>query len=493
MSTAGAPRATSAPASASSAGAGTGNGSESSVQAVTFSSESGATGAVNRSVSEVSVNDMIAATPLGPILDRPVGDVLASLKLPALPQVPEVPPLPGLPNLPMLDLTALLKPLTDLLGGFGTGNLATAAIDPSKLFTALSGVLDTAVSTSSGALKVAAQVWDGQASEAAVVKNVKVTADTTAVSRQGTTMSIDIQTAAAIVGTGLSQIQGIIAATVSKIGATLPIIVTPAGQGLALGFAAEGLSQAIAVVTATRAQLLGPTTLMTTNGVKIKVTNVPGIKGINPFSVAGSVVDTVTPVVGAVRQLPTQLAPPVTPTATNTVPTATRVPVATVPTTINERPVPAQKIDPAVRTASADRVPSAGPYGNAGATPTGSPSPQTPAGTYRPAVPTAAEPSATATPVARNPAGGNGYGAGAPMVAAPAGAAGRGGGEGTQGGAAYLVSEDNGRRVVGEAGSTAPAVFGADDDPGSAAQHSAAQQAAPDIALRLNLSPSAGA
>ncbi|HMS74068.1 hypothetical protein [Gordonia sp. (in: high G+C Gram-positive bacteria)] len=330
---------------------------------------------------------MIAATPLGPILDRPVGDVLASLKLPALPQVPEVPPLPGLPNLPMLDLTALLKPLTDLLGGFGTGNLATAAIDPSKLFTALSGVLDTAVSTSSGALKVAAQVWDGQASEAAVVKNVKVTADTTAVSRQGTTMSIDIQTAAAIVGTGLSQIQGIIAATVSKIGATLPIIVTPAGQGLALGFAAEGLSQAIAVVTATRAQLLGPTTHMTTNGVKIKVTNVPGIKGINPFSVAGSVVDTVTPVVGAVRQLPTQLAPPVTPTATNTVPTATRVPVATVPTTINERPVPAQKIDPAVRTASADRVPSAGPYGKAGAPPTGAPPPPPPAATLRPARP----------------------------------------------------------------------------------------------------------
>ena len=71
---------------------------------------------------------------------------------------------------------------------------------------------------------------------AAVVKNVKVTADTTAVSRQGTTMSIDIQTAAAIVGTGLSQIQGIIAATVSKIGATLPIIVTPAGQGLRARF-----------------------------------------------------------------------------------------------------------------------------------------------------------------------------------------------------------------------------------------------------------------
>ena len=35
--------------------------------------------------------------------------------------------LPGLPPLPVLDLSALLKPLTDLLGAFGTADLAAAA------------------------------------------------------------------------------------------------------------------------------------------------------------------------------------------------------------------------------------------------------------------------------------------------------------------------------------------------------------------------------
>ena len=479
-----------APGTAPAPGSATGSGHGGHAVGEAGSLNPGAVGVGHRAADDMSINDMVAATPLGPILDRPVSEVLAGLTLPTLPQVPEVPPLPGLPTLPTLDLSALLKPLTDLLGGFGTGNLATASVDPTALFTALSGVLDTAVSTSSGALKVASQVWDGQGSQAAIVKNVKVTADTTAVSKQGTTMSIDIQAAAAIVGTGLAQVEGIIAATVGKIGATLPIIVTPAGQGLALGFAVEGLSQAITVVTATRAQLLGPTANMNLNGLKVRVTNVPGIKGVNPFSVAGSVVDTVTPVVGAVKQMPTNLTTPNTPTTTKTVPTTTTpAPVTTKQTTMREQVVPVSGNDPVVRTASVDGLApvSTGLYGNNGAAPTGSPSPQNPAGAYRPAMPTGADPSAATAAAARNLAGGTGYGTGTPMVTAPGSAGGRGSGDGSQGSASYLVSEDNGRRVVGDVAGTTPAVFGTDNESGSAAQ-----QPEPDIALRLNLAPDTG-
>ncbi|WP_246221924.1 MULTISPECIES: hypothetical protein [Gordonia] len=438
-------------------------------------------------VGEMSVNDMIAATPLGPILDRPVNDILSGLSLPTLPRVPEIPPLPGLPVLPTLDLTALLKPLTDLLGGFGTGNLATAAIDPSKLFTALSGALDSAVSTSSGALKVAAQIWDGQASQAALIKNVKVGADTTAVSRQGATMSIDIQAAATIVGTGLTQVQGIIAATVSKIGATLPVIGTPAGQGLALGFAAEGLAQAIAVVTATRAQLLGPTAHMSTNGLKIKVTNVPRVNGVNPFSVAGSALDAVTPVVSAAKQIPTELTTRTTPDPVKTVPTTTTQTTTT--TTKADRLLTATQNDPPVRSAAAGpgtigHPSSAQLSANAPGLPTGGPASQTPAGTYRPTMPTGgAEPAVG--PGVRTLAGSSTYGPGAPMAATPVGGAARGGGDGAHGSAAYLVNEDNGRRVVGETGPAVPAVFGDDD------RVPAERAPAPDIALRLNLSLSA--
>ena len=225
----------------------------------------------------------------------------------------------------------------------------------------------------------------------------------------------------------------------SKIGATLPIIVTPAGQGLALGFAAEGLSQAIAVVTATRAQLLGPTTHMTTNGVKIKVTNVPGIKGINPFSVAGSVVDTVTLVVGAVRQLPTQLAPPVTPDS-HEYGSHRNTCAGGHGAHDHQRAGAGAEDRSAVRTAWRTgfrrRVRTAMPEPPLTGSPRRRPWPE-PTG-CRPPPPNPA----TATPVARNPAGGNGYGAGAPMVAAPAGGGPRWG-EGT-GRRRHLVSEDNG-------------------------------------------------
>ena len=64
----------------------------------------------------MSIQDMIDATPLGPILDRPVGEVLAGLGLPPIPQLPALPPMPGLPPLPTIDIGMLLKPITDLLG-----------------------------------------------------------------------------------------------------------------------------------------------------------------------------------------------------------------------------------------------------------------------------------------------------------------------------------------------------------------------------------------
>ena len=64
-----------------------------------------------------------------------VGAVLGSLGLPPLPALPPLPPLPGLPPLPVLDLSALLKPLTDLLGAFGTADLAAASANPPAVAT----------------------------------------------------------------------------------------------------------------------------------------------------------------------------------------------------------------------------------------------------------------------------------------------------------------------------------------------------------------------
>ena len=265
-------------------------------------------------VNNMSIQDMIDATPLGPILDRPVGEVLAGLGLPQIPQVPALPPMPGLPPLPTIDIGMLLKPITDLLGGFGTGNLAGAPVDPSMLFESLSTVLDTAMSTATQALGVLDTLWAGQASLGATTKTAQASADSAALSTQGGVMSIDIQAAARIVAAGLATVQGIIAATIGKIAVLGPGLVTPVGQGAAVAFATEGLAEATAAVAVTRAQLLGPTTQMVVNGAPVNVTAPPTVAtsaAQSPFALASSILEAVSPLVSTATQLPSALMAPV--------------------------------------------------------------------------------------------------------------------------------------------------------------------------------------
>lgn len=250
-----------------------------------------------------TISDLLQASPLGPILDTPVSQVLKDLGIAGLPQLPPAPPMPGLPPLPPLDLAALVKPLTDLLGGFGTGNLGGGDFDPTVILQGLSQILDLSMSMGSGALKALDQVWTGQAATATAAKSAQASADTAALSAQGTMMTADTQGAAAIVGTGLGLIQGIIAKTVAIIAASAPFLVTPPGQAVALGAAADGLAEATAVVAATRAELLAPTGHMVVNGQPVPVTGAP-MAGPSPFSIAGTVLDSVgKPMVAGVGQL----------------------------------------------------------------------------------------------------------------------------------------------------------------------------------------------
>lgn len=250
-----------------------------------------------------TIRELVESSPLGPILDTPVSQVLKSLGLPGLPELPPAPPMPGLPPLPPLNLDILIKPITDLLGGFGSGNLGAGAVDPTMILEGLSQILDMSMSMGSGALKALDQVWTGQAATSSTIKGVQAGTDTAALSRQGTTMSMDTQGAAAIVGTGLALVQGIIAKTIGIIAASAPILVTPPGQAIALGVAADGLAEATAVVTATRAQLLAPTGHMVINGQPVPVTGAPAA-GPSPFSIASMVLDSVgKPMLTGVGQL----------------------------------------------------------------------------------------------------------------------------------------------------------------------------------------------
>ena len=415
----------------------------------------------------MSVNEMIAATPLAPILDRPVCEVLASLGLPTLPEPAALPPLPGLPALPPLDLGALVKPLTDLLGGFGTGDLGGAGQDPSQVFSGLSSVLETSISLAMSALDAADQLWAGQAATAATAKGMQASTDAAALSVQGTGISVDIQAAAGIVAAGAAAVQGVIAATVTKICATLPIIMTPPGQGLVVAFVAEGLAEASAIVAATRAELLGPTGHMTANGVPVPVTGAPVAgAGVSPFALAGSVLQAITPVLGAAAEIPSALAAPLAALQANDGGGESDSGSGDC----------ADVAETQVRAASLTEA-SSGAVGGLGAGGLGvgagaaagaagvsaglAPAPSAKsiagAGLTEPAAFTGASPTRPAAALVPPIAG-----ASAPLAAAGA-TRGAGGPNDDHACADYLVSADYGRQVVGELGDAAPAVFG--DDP----------------------------
>ncbi|MGC4961982.1 hypothetical protein ACPXCG_08010 [Gordonia sp. DT218] len=428
-------------------------------------------------MSHMTVQEMINASPLGPILDKTVADVLAGHGLPALPAMPPPSaPLPGLPPLPPINLDILIKPLTDLLGGFGTGDLAAGDFDPSAIFQSLSKVLETTMSMSSGAVKALDKLWTGTASTAAVGKSAIATGDTANVTTQGTGMSFDIQAAAGIVGTGLAAVQAIIAATIGKISATIPLIMTPFGQGAAVGFATEGLAEATAQVALTRAQLLGPTAKMTTNGAPVPITNAPAPAAAtqSPFAVAGAVLDGVSPAVSSASELPSMIASP----------------VSSMLSSAKADPLMSAKGDPVAGKGGGPGGGGAGGGGGKGHAGGGGGIGAVGAA----AAPLAPRPFTSPALGMTEPAGYSPQQAtrgtvtstsSMPASMAPMGAAGTARGAGASNEQHqvpdYLVTEDNGQQVVGEVPDVVPAVLGDEEEPERAPS--------PDIELRLGPPP----
>ncbi|MXP20565.1 hypothetical protein GIY30_04225 [Gordonia sp. HNM0687] len=427
----------------------------------------------------MTVQEMIDASPLGPILDTSVADVLAGHGLPAMPAMPPPgAPLPGLPPLPPLDITLLIKPLTDLLGGFGTGNLSGADFDPSAIFEGLSKVLQTSMSMGSGAVKALDKLWTGSASTAAVGKSAIATADTANVSTQGAGMSIDIQTAAGIVGAGLAAVQAIIAATIAKIAGTIPIIMTPPGQGLAVAFASEGLAEATTQVAVTRAQLLAPTAKMTANGAPVPVTSAPTTAGAaqSPFAVASAVLDGVSPAVSSASELPSMIASPVS--GMLSAARADAMPGSTAAGIAGRSGGPGG--GGAGGSGGKGRVGGGGGGGGVGGVGAAS-APLAPRPFMSPSV-GMTEPAASGpTQAPRGAVTSTGAMPASMAPMAGAGAA-RGAGVGSAGEEHqvpdYLVTEDNGQRVVGDVPDVVPAVIGHEDE-------QPAPPASPDIELRL--------
>ncbi|GGF08155.1 hypothetical protein GCM10007298_00090 [Williamsia phyllosphaerae] len=222
-----------------------------------------------------SVMDMLEHSGVAPLLHMPVGDVLASLKLPPLPQLPPMPPLPHLPPLPTIDIASLFKPLTDLLSGFGSGNMANAPFDPTQLLSGLQQAFESVTGLGTQAMTMVAPFWAGAGGTAAITKGVEANGNGVATGAQSGDISRIVGVATATVGKGVALLQAIIAKFVASVAAFMPFITTPVGVAGIMASASEHLAEGMVVVGETRAELTAHTANMSFTGAPVPITAAP--------------------------------------------------------------------------------------------------------------------------------------------------------------------------------------------------------------------------
>ncbi|GAB2641640.1 hypothetical protein GCM10027169_07220 [Gordonia jinhuaensis] len=238
-----------------------------------------------------TVQDLLDHSPIAPLLNMPVPDVLAHLGLPPLPQMPSLPPLPHMPPLPQIDLTALIKPLTDLLAGFGSGSMADAPFDPTQLFDGIFQTLQSMMSLGTQAISALEPFWSGPAFGNTMAKGLEAHQNGGQTGGQSADISVQVQAAMAVVAKGVALLEGVIGKFLSIAGAILPMIVTPPGQFAMMTLATDSIAEGTAVVAATRAELAVHTGSMMATAEPVLVTAVPQLAGEIP-GMASTVVQT---------------------------------------------------------------------------------------------------------------------------------------------------------------------------------------------------------
>ncbi|MBU3062979.1 hypothetical protein KO481_15785 [Nocardia sp. NEAU-G5] len=219
-----------------------------------------------------TVLDILNSSPAGPLLHRPVGEVLAGLGIPPLPQMPPLPPLPGLPPLPTLNPVALLKPVTDSFGHLGSGNLGSMGpLDPTQVLSDVANGLSSVVSLGTTALGLLTSL-QGQGAQQAAAKSAAAQSNTASVSEQATGMSALVGAAAGVVEVGNAEL----AAIAAKLAAELTVAVAvPGGAPFAAAAAAEASAEAAAVIAHVKAELAVLATQMTAVGQPVPITSPP--------------------------------------------------------------------------------------------------------------------------------------------------------------------------------------------------------------------------
>ncbi|MEU2090939.1 hypothetical protein [Nocardia beijingensis] len=243
-----------------------------------------------------SVLDALHNTPAAPLLDQSAQQVLAGIGLPALPQLPALPPLPGLPALPPLDPTALIRPVTDLFSGFGSGDLAAGArLDPQTVLQRVTDAVSTVIQLASAGIQML-QSMESSGATAATSAALDTVATSASISEQATRINLVTGGAAATVATGYAEMVAVATKFALTTAALGPTLVTPPGQAALLATAIEAGAEATAITARTKAQLLGQSAEMAEAGKPVP-TRVP--KRADPGKVQRSLTRSASTVSGS--------------------------------------------------------------------------------------------------------------------------------------------------------------------------------------------------
>ncbi len=262
-------------------------------------------------MSQQTILEALQASPVAPFLNMPMP------QLPPLPQAPTAPAMPAVgqgptltqtpdsPALPQNPIDALMsgqplaalpgaeqlmKPITDLFGGFGNGSFG--AFDPTMLFQQSSSMIDSAMQLGVGGLKTLDQVWQSQAGQQVQATGQQAQGSGAEVSQRGTDIGTVVQQAADTVAKGNVKLQEIAFSFAETALGSAPLAFTPPGQTMLMAAAAEHIDRALKVVSETRAELEAHTQKMTVLSEPVTVAPAPGQQqSVGALGIAANVLE----------------------------------------------------------------------------------------------------------------------------------------------------------------------------------------------------------
>lgn len=258
-----------------------------------------------------SISDLLRGSSLAPMMDEPVSHILRGMGLPQLPVIPPLPPLPGLPPLPTIDLASLVRPLTDMAAAFGTGQFggspvhpavaaqpngttaspaaASPNVDPTQVLSAITTGLETCMQLGMSAMQVVMQLWQGQGATEAASTGTQAGATGSALATQSTGQKGILGEGAFSVFTGAGLMTGVLDKYLAEAAAAAPACAAPGGAGFLVAATVDAISEALAVLAKTEAELLVHSANMVEAGQKVPVSSVP--TGVDPASQVATAAD----------------------------------------------------------------------------------------------------------------------------------------------------------------------------------------------------------